>query len=156
MYYWRTFTVNQMNPKNSSFGITLVVGALLCLGVAPAVRANASRRLDKRNFDQPTWDSTAKQFNCLPKDVSADEEVGRGFKGKPGVTVNSKLIEIKARCRRGKLVDAKGREIRFFRPSCWGNPPENYREIRRREAEELARLRQRYTVIEFGCDRLRN
>jgi hypothetical protein len=59
---------------------------------------------------------------------------------------------MKARCHRGKLVDSRGREIRFFRVSCWGNPPEDYQEIRKRENEELARLKKGYTVIVFGCN----
>jgi hypothetical protein len=84
--------------------------------------------------------------------VRADETVSYGFKGRPASTVQNKLVEMKARCRKGRLVDSKGREIRFFHLSCWGNPPENYQEIRRRETTELAKLKKRYTVIEFGCN----
>ncbi|HVS83494.1 MAG TPA: hypothetical protein VHE60_17325 [Pyrinomonadaceae bacterium] len=66
--------------------------------------------------------------------------------------MEKKLAEMKARCRRGKLVDARGREIRFFRVSCWGNPPTDYQEIRQRENEELAKLKKRYAVIVFTCN----
>ena len=86
------------------------------------------------------------------KDVRADEVVSYGFKGKQNPTVEKKLIEMQARCRSGKLVDAKRREIRFFRVSCWGNPPDDYLEIQKRENEQLAKLKKRYTVIVFNCD----
>lgn len=68
------------------------------------------------------------------------------------ITVEQKLSELKARCRRGKLVDGKGREIKFFRPACFGNPPADYQEIRDRESQELARLQKSYNVIIFECD----
>jgi hypothetical protein len=106
-------------------------------------------------MDKPREDddsAPSKNFSCLPEDVRADEVVSYDDKGKPLLTVKKKLIELKARCRKGKLVDAKGREIRFFRISCWGNPPEDYLEIQKREGEELAELKKHYTVIEFGCD----
>jgi hypothetical protein len=106
--------------------------------------------LDKPREDDDS--APSKNFSCLPKDVRADEVVSCDDKGKSSLTVKRKLIELKARCRRGKLVDAKGREIRFFRISCWGNPPEDYLEIQKREGEELAELKKHYSVIEFGCD----
>lgn len=91
------------------------------------------------------------KFRCLPKDVRLDQVVSYGRGGR-NVTVENQLIEMKARCRNSKLVDAKRREIRFFRQSCWGNPPENYLEIQQREAEELAKLQRRYRVIVFRCN----
>ena len=94
----------------------------------------------------------AVKFDCLPKDVQADEVVSYGRNGKQNVTVEKKLIELKARCRSGKLVDAKNKEIRFFRVSCWGNPPTDYLEIQKRESKELEKLRKRYTVIVMTCD----
>lgn len=94
----------------------------------------------------------AKNFSCLPQDVRADEVVSYDVEGKSTLTVKKKLIELRARCRKGKLVDGKGREIRFFRISCWGNPPEDYLEIQKRESEALAELKKHYSVIEFGCN----
>ena len=96
--------------------------------------------------------TTAERFPCLPKDVTADQVVSYGLKGTQKVTVEKRLIELKARCRSGKLLDAKGREIRFFRISCWGNPPADYLEIQERQNKELAELKKRYTVIVFGCN----
>ncbi len=97
-------------------------------------------------------DLLSQTFPCLPKDVRPDEVLSYGPKGTQSVTVEKKLIEMKARCRGGKLLDAKRREIRFFRISCWGNPPPDYLEIRQREGKELANLRKRYTVLVFGCN----
>ncbi len=69
------------------------------------------------------------------------------------VTVEQKLVELKARCRRGKLVDRSGKEIRFYRlAGCWGNPPADYREILERQRRELEKLKKRYTVIELTCN----
>ena len=105
--------------------------------------------------DKPREDddsAPSKNFSCLPEDIRADEVVSYDDKGKSNLTVKKKLIELKARCRKGKLVDAKGREIRFFRISCWGNPPEDYLEIQKRESEALAELKKHYSVIVFGCN----
>ena len=119
--------------------------------VALAARENGRQLAVAAEDDEP---APAKDFSCLPEDVRADEVVSYGVKGKSTSTVKQKLIELKARCRKGKLVDAKGREIRFFRTSCWGNPPEDYLEIQKRENEELAELKKHHTVIVFGCNPL--
>jgi hypothetical protein len=92
------------------------------------------------------------RINCLPPGTQLDDIVSHGLKGRGSVTVEKKLAQLKARCRNGKLVDAKGREIRFFRMSCWGNPPPDYLEIEQRENAELQKLQKRYTVIVFGCN----
>ena len=96
---------------------------------------------------------------CLPKGIqSADVVAAGGFKpsmkkGKQVVTVAEKLASLKARCKKGKLVDGAGREIRFFHlTGCWGNPPDNYQEILENQNKELTRLRKRYTVIEMTCN----
>jgi len=97
--------------------------------------------------------------SCLPAgiqstDVVSTRAVKAGASGKViTVTVAQKLKELRARCRRGKLVDAKGTEIRFYQLiGCWGNPPDDYQEQLERQAKELARLRKRYRVIEMTCD----
>lgn len=94
---------------------------------------------------------------CLPKGIQRTEVVGyAGAKplqqGKP-ITVSAKLASLNSRCKRGKLVDGKGKEIYFFRlQGCWGNPPENYQEILEQQNRELTKLRRRYTVIEITCN----
>ncbi len=85
--------------------------------------------------------------SCLDKEINKAHLVV----GSSKITVKEKLNAIKARCRRGKLVDAKRREIRFFKAECWGNPPADYLEIQQRQRGELARLRKKYTVIEIAC-----
>jgi len=124
-------------------------------GLAVANRPSPKRFVVRPALPESLIDaesSRSKTFSCLPKDVRADEVVSYGPKGRQSVTVEKKLIEMKARCRRGKLVDAKRREIRFFHPSCWGNPPVDYLEIRQREDKEFAELKKRYTVIVFACN----
>jgi hypothetical protein len=96
--------------------------------------------------------------SCLPKDVQRSDVVsvalskpGRAASGK--ITVEQKLKELKARCRKGKLVDVSGKQIYFYRlQGCWGNPPEGYLEILSQQARELEKLRRRYRVIEMTCN----
>jgi hypothetical protein len=95
--------------------------------------------------------------SCLPKDIKPADVVSAQMKtpGREGrkVTVEEKLKEMKARCKRGKLVDATGKEIRFYRlTGCWGNPPADYQEILNRQNSELESLRKRYRVIEMTCN----
>ena len=97
---------------------------------------------------------------CLPPDVKADEVVSiQTVASKSGgeevkkITVKQKLIEIKARCKNGKLLDRSGKEIRFYRlTGCWGNPPEGYQEILERQSKEIESLKKQYTVIEMTCN----
>ena len=95
---------------------------------------------------------------CLPKGIERTDIVSVQ-PGKPGqrggakVTVEQKLREIKARCRKGKLVDASGKPIYFYRmQGCWGNPPADYREILNQQTSELEKLRKSYRVIEMTCN----
>jgi hypothetical protein len=94
---------------------------------------------------------------CLPPGIQVTDVVSSQA-AKPGgkvvtVTVAQKLNSLGARCRKGKLLDAKGTEIRFYQlVGCWGNPPDDYQEQLERQAKELAKLRKRYRVIEMTCD----
>ncbi len=142
--------------SDSSRGRFLVgVSILILLAGLALAQGERPRKLSTSALavaDEDAGPSPSKSLGCLPKDVRADEAVSYGNNGKSILTVEKKLAEMKAGCRRGKLVDAKGREIRFFRVSCWGNPPDDYQEIRQREDEELAKLKKRYAVIVFGCN----
>jgi hypothetical protein len=93
----------------------------------------------------------AARYECLPKDVQLDEVVTYGRKPADNITIAKKLLELKARCRKKKLVDANNKEIRFFRASCWGNPPPDYLEIKKKEKEEFEKLKKDNTVIVIGC-----
>ena len=94
---------------------------------------------------------------CMPAGVQASDVVSSQAV-KPGgkvvtVTVSQKLKALGARCRKGKLVDAKGTEIRFSQlVGCWGNPPDDYQEQLERQTRELTKRRKRYRVIEMTCD----
>jgi hypothetical protein len=96
---------------------------------------------------------------CLPEGMKLSDVVSTTFV-KPGsrlepkkTTVEQKLIELKARCKKGKLVDGSGKEIRFYRlVGCWGNPPADYQEILARQKGEIERLKKNYAVVEMTCN----
>lgn len=103
--------------------------------------------------------------SCLPKDVKPDEIVSFSPDAKNQTTVKDELVRLKAtcvnkdtgrmtKCLNKLLVDESGKEIRFFRPSCWGNPPADYQEILERERKDLEYLKTKYTVIVFKCNPL--
>jgi hypothetical protein len=94
---------------------------------------------------------------CLPPGISATDVVSaqlvKSSNTVKKTTVAQKLVELKARCKKGKLVDASGKEIYSFRMTgCWGNPPIDYQEILEQQDKELEKLRKRYTVIEMTCN----
>ena len=97
---------------------------------------------------------------CLPKGIKPTDIVSTQV-SKPGadsteikkITVKDKLSELKADCRKRKLIDSSGREIYFYRlQGCWGNPPIDYQEILARQNRELEQLKKRYRVIEMTCN----
>jgi hypothetical protein len=98
--------------------------------------------------------------HCLPEGTKLTDVVsatiarpGAGPASAKKTTVEQKLLELKARCKKGKLVDASDREIRFYRlVGCWGNPPADYQEILARQTEEIEKLKKKYTVIEMTCN----
>jgi hypothetical protein len=94
---------------------------------------------------------------CLPAGVKRTDIVSaqwlKATNEVKRITVEEKLDEIKARCKKGKLVDATGKEVYFFRlTGCWGNPPVDYQETLRHQEEQLDKLKKRYTVIEMTCN----
>lgn len=115
--------------------------------VAVLVSASPVSRLERR-LEQ-----------CLPEGMKLSDVVSTTFV-KPGsrlepkkTTVEQKLIELKARCKKGKLVDGSRKEIRFYRlVGCWGNPPADYMEILARQTAEIDRLKKQYTVVEMTCN----
>jgi len=125
------------------FAVVLLSLSLLLVTVA-AVRPQSAKK--GLNANQA-------RFPCLQPPIKPDDVVtfGRGGTSKK-VTVKDKLIELKATCRKGNLVDGKRRGIRFFQTECWGNPPADYLEVLRKQREEIAQLKKKYTVIEMTCD----
>jgi hypothetical protein len=89
---------------------------------------------------------------CLPPDISSDQIAVYGRPGKKNVTVLGVLTKLKARCSKGRLLDSRKREIRFFKKTCWGHPPPNYLELKAEESRQLALLKSSYTVVVIECD----
>ena len=96
---------------------------------------------------------------CLPDGIKPDTVVTSERVRSAGsttlriVTVSQALTKLQARCKKGKLVDGKSREIYFYRlVGCWGNPPEDYQELLEKQRNELVRLKKKYTVIEISCN----
>jgi len=118
----------------------LLSAALACLGLSTTVKNNPSK--------------------CLPDGINRTDVVStsvvRSSRGRPEyrkITVEQKLNELKVRCRRGKLVDASGTEIRFYKlVGCWGHPSPDDQEVLERQNRELTALRKRYRVIEMTCN----
>lgn len=99
---------------------------------------------------------------CLPEDIKLKEIItapqmksAAKHTEKPAekkATVKDILVELKAHCDKGKLVDGAGREIRFYRLiGCWGNPPEDYQEQLEQQRKQLEQLKEKYTVVEISC-----
>ena len=131
----------------------VLLSCLVWLLLGAAVAAGGRAPEDEAALALTQSNSTQKsRFECLPKDVHSDDVVSYSKRAKGNVTVEKTLVQMKAQCRKSKLTDAKRREIRFFRPSCWGNPPEGYLEIQQRENSELQKLKRTYAVIVFACD----
>ncbi len=118
----------------------LLSAALACLGPGTTDKNNPSK--------------------CLPDGINKTDIVStsvvRSSKGRPEyrkITVEQKLNELKARCRRGKLVDATGTELRFYKlAGCWGHPSPDDQEVLERQNRELIALRKHYRVIEMTCN----
>lgn len=99
-------------------------------------------------------------YKCLPDEVKTTDIVrvvalpSRSNEGNvKKISVRETLKQLRAKCVKGKLVDAKRKEIKFFRiEGCWGNPPEDYLEIQARQREALAELKKKYTVVEMSCN----
>ena len=126
-----------------------------------SVTSTFNRRLVKQSFFVSENTLHGKDIgSCLQKGIKLDDVVSTSI-SRPGtergsqrkVTVEQTLRGMKARCRKGKLVDARGREIYFYSlTGCWGNPPPDYQEILSRQNEELRTLRKRYHVVEMTCN----
>ena len=107
-------------------------------------------------FDLNCASFAQQRFPCLPPTLKPTDIVSAERVGDPPeilkVTVEEKLIQLKARCMNGQLLVAAGREIRFYRIHCFGAPTAYAIETMRREQDELEALRKKYTVIEMTCD----
>jgi hypothetical protein len=100
-------------------------------------------------------------YPCLPSRIRATDivtavQIGLGPNGIKKVTVGQELRKLKARCRRGKLVDNTGKEIRFYRltiaSGCFGVRPPDYERMLANQEKEIGALKKRYRVIEMTCN----
>ena len=134
------------------FNLTLLVW--IALGVQLA--AGQTKLEMKPKAQSP---AAASKYGCLPSNVKPETIVeARRIESMVGIRmikelVNQRLDKMRARCKAGKLVDGKGREIRFYElQNCWGNPPADYLEILERQKNELQELRKKFTVIQITCN----
>lgn len=121
---------------------------MFCLILALPFAASAQRR------------RTVK-YTKLPPNVTLKTEVwgkmvpiGDGRVAPERTTVEKRLRELKATYKKNILVDGKGREIKFLEPTCRGvsaGQDEDAADQKSR-AEELAKLKLKFTVIEQVCD----
>ncbi|MDQ4122088.1 MAG: hypothetical protein M3209_11665 [Acidobacteriota bacterium] len=139
--------------KNNSY---LLIVILIICGTSQIMCAQSKSR---KNPKTPSQTNSQLKYDCLPKDIKLDQIVSvtqktSGLKDEvERETVKQRLDKLDARCRAGKLVDGKNREIRFYQlEGCWGNPPDDYLEILDRQKKELEELKKKYTVIEITCN----
>lgn len=101
------------------------------------------------------------KYDRLPENITLETEVVKTVKNDKGeaissetTTVEKRLNELKARYEKEKLVDEKGREIRFFEPLCRGVSAgfEQDEADRKAKEKELAEIKKKYTVIVLYCD----
>ena len=98
--------------------------------------------------------ASGQSYRCLPKGFTNNSIASSTTMiGDRTITVTTALSGLKARCKRGRLVDRHGRAIRLYqKQGCWGNPPADYEEILARQDKQIRKLRKRYTVVEIKCD----
>jgi hypothetical protein len=94
------------------------------------------------------------KFPCLPKGIKGDAACEFDYRGTKvrKITVDEKLTEMQARCEKGKLVDAAGKEIRFYVVHVFGAPTDYAIKTMQRERKEIEALKKTYTVIELPAD----
>jgi len=127
--------------------ITLMTTSLIELALIASLSCFASSSPPAPGFE-----------SCVPNDVDLNSVVlneVQSTTSKPAakeITVRQRLTQLKARCKKGKLVDGKGKPIYLYTlVGCWGNPPQDYLEILKNQEEEIQRLKKKYTVIQISC-----
>jgi hypothetical protein len=129
--------------------VFFVMSFLFVASDSTFAQTKKKKRVAKVTKKKPMIESFDK---CLPKEINLDDIIYWDLNTKKTTSVKDELTRLKAKCVSGKLVDEQNKEIRFFKPECWGNPPADYLEIRQREREELEELKKKYTVIIFNCN----
>lgn len=110
----------------------------------------------KTDVKEKTMPEDTSEFENLPAGVTLTDEVREEIRDESGrvvetkiITVGEKLKMLGARQDKDRLVDRKGREIKFYKPPVRGvsEGVEADRRQARRDREELEKLREKYTVI---------
>lgn len=103
--------------------------------------------------------TSAQKYNkCLPPDVKEDTVIGwdnpvNSERPSTPITVRQTLAKLKAKCVCDKLVNSRGKEIRFFQlQGCWGQRPPNAGAIMEKQKADLDELKKKYLVIEITCN----
>lgn len=138
------------------FGLTI----FLVFGLIQSQNDCDARRMPSQNADQNVSRNMSEanketRFDRLPDGVQLTDEVREEIKDAKGeisyqiITVREKLKELGARYEGDELVDAAGRQIRFYKPPVRGASQgfEEDREQREQDERELRELEQKYTVI---------
>jgi hypothetical protein len=99
----------------------------------------------------------AQKYPCLPNRIKTDTVVSATFAPPPRISkkvyVKDELKRLNARCSKGKLIDSKKLEIKFYwLTGCWGYRNPDWEKISRKQSEELAELRKKFTVITLTCN----
>ncbi len=125
-------------------------------------------RVRMQNNNEPNVNNTipnrnkgTTKFDRLPDSVKSDTKIRKDTKNDKGevvsfdiVTVEQRLNELKAKYDGDKLVDSRGREIKFFEPLCRGVSQgfEEDEKARKEKERELSELEKKFTVIVLYCD----
>jgi hypothetical protein len=92
---------------------------------------------------------------CVPNEIDLNSQLVNESTSKPvarQITVKQRLIQLKAHCKKGKLVDGKNKPIYLYQLiGCWGNPPDDYLDLLKHQEEEIRRLKRKYIVIQISC-----
>lgn len=128
---------------------------MLVFGFAQASDKCAKNKMLNANQTNET------KFDRLPDNIEPQTKVRKDVKNDKGeivsteiVTVEQRLKDLGAKYKNEKLIDNKGKEIRFFEPFCRG-ASENFEEdqkARKEKEKELAELEKNYNVIVLYCD----
>ncbi len=130
-------------------------------GLLQTSRNCDSKTMQNNNIEALATPKKQTKYDRLPPNITLETEVRKDvLNDKKQVvsfevtTVEKRLNELKARYKKNKLVDSKGREIKFFEPLCRGvsRGIEGDEEDQQQKDKELTDLQKNFTVIILNCD----
>jgi len=134
---------------------------LALLGVVQTNQNCDRKTMNNSEIEAVPTPKAMTKFDRLPEDIKLDTQVRKDVRDDKGqiisyatTTVEKRLNELKAHYKNDKLVDGKGKEIRFFDPLCRGVSGgfEEDQKAQKQKDEELTELEKKYTVIVVLCD----